>query len=71
MRLAISVLVTFVVPIGAACRMGALVKDGLTLEALGRIHSAALDTGSAHRIQLSGCHSTTTPLDLEASGLFI
>ncbi|HEY9562251.1 MAG TPA: cation-translocating P-type ATPase, partial [Nocardioides sp.] len=41
--LAISVPVTVVAAIGAASRIGALVKGGAALEALGRIRSVALD----------------------------
>ncbi|KNX35887.1 heavy metal translocating P-type ATPase [Luteipulveratus halotolerans] len=48
--LAISVPVTVVAAIGAASRMGALVKGGAALEAMGRIRAIALDkTGTLTR----------------------
>ena len=50
--LAISVPVTVVAAIGAASRIGALVKGGAALEALGRIRAVALDkTGTITRNQ--------------------
>ena len=50
--LAISVPVTVVAAIGAASRIGALVKGGAALEALGRIRAVALDkTGTLTRNQ--------------------
>ncbi|CUR54297.1 heavy metal translocating P-type ATPase [Nocardioides sp.] len=50
--LAIAVPVTVVASIGAASRIGALVKGGAALEALGRIRSVALDkTGTLTRNQ--------------------
>ncbi len=52
--LAISVPVTVVAAIGAASRIGALVKGGAALEALGRLRAVALDkTGTLTRNQPS------------------
>ncbi len=60
--LAIAVPVTVVASIGAASRIGALVKGGAALEALGRIRSVALDkTGTLTRNQPSVVDVATTP----------
>ena len=60
--LAISVPVTVVAAIGAASRIGALVKGGAALEALGRIRSVALDkTGTLTRNQPAVVDVATTP----------
>lgn len=59
--LAISVPVTVVAAIGAASRIGALVKGGAALEALGRIRAIALDkTGTLTRNQPSVVDVATT-----------
>lgn len=59
--LAISVPVTVVAAIGAASRIGALVKGGAALEALGRIRSVALDkTGTLTRNQPAVVDVATT-----------
>ena len=60
--LAISVPVTVVAAIGAASRIGALVKGGAALEALGRIRAVALDkTGTLTRNQPSVVEVATAP----------
>ena len=60
--LAISVPVTVVAAIGAASRIGALVKGGAALEALGRIRAVALDkTGTLTRNQPSVVQVATAP----------
>ncbi|GAA4363049.1 cation-translocating P-type ATPase [Nocardioides caricicola] len=59
--LAISVPVTVVAAIGAASRIGALVKGGAALEALGRIRVVALDkTGTLTRNQPTVVEVATT-----------
>ena len=60
--LAISVPVTVVAAIGAASRIGALVKGGAALESLGRIRAVALDkTGTLTRNQPSVVEVATAP----------
>jgi len=60
--LAISVPVTVVAAIGAASRIGALVKGGAALEALGRIRTVALDkTGTLTRNQPAVVEVVTAP----------
>ena len=60
--LAISVPVTVVAAIGAASRIGALVKGGAALEALGRIRAVALDkTGTLTRNQPSVVEVAAAP----------
>jgi cation-transporting ATPase G len=60
--LAISVPVTVVAAIGAASRIGALVKGGTALEALGRIRAVALDkTGTLTRNQPAVVDVATIP----------
>ena len=60
--LAISVPVTVVAAIGAASRIGALVKGGAALEALGRIRAVALDkTGTLTRNEPAVVEVATTP----------
>ena len=60
--LAISVPVTVVAAIGAASRIGALVKGGAALEALGRIRAVALDkTGTLTRNQPAVVEVATAP----------
>ena len=60
--LAIAVPVTVVASIGAASRIGALVKGGAALEALGRIRSVALDkTGTLTRNQPAVVDVATAP----------
>jgi cation-transporting ATPase G len=60
--LAISVPVTVVAAIGAASRIGALVKGGAALEVLGRIRAVALDkTGTLTRNQPAVVEVTTAP----------
>ncbi|WP_148575360.1 heavy metal translocating P-type ATPase [Nocardioides caldifontis] len=60
--LAIAVPVTVVAAIGAASRIGALVKGGAALEALGRIESVALDkTGTLTRNQPAVVDVATAP----------
>ncbi|WP_424532001.1 heavy metal translocating P-type ATPase [Sphaerisporangium viridialbum] len=60
--LAISVPVTVVAAIGAASRLGVLVKGGAALEALGRIRAIALDkTGTLTRNQPAVIEVATTP----------
>jgi len=60
--LAISVPVTVVAAIGAASRIGALVKGGAALEALGRIRAVALDkTGTLTRNEPSVVEVATAP----------
>lgn len=73
--LAISVPVTVVAAIGAASRIGALVKGGAALEALGRIRAVAMDkTGTLTRNQpavvevaTTAGHSRTQVLDVAAA----
>jgi len=73
--LAISVPVTVVAAIGAASRIGALVKGGAALEALGRIRAVALDkTGTLTRNQpavvdvaTTGGHTRDQVLDVAAA----
>ncbi|MBU2134676.1 MAG: HAD-IC family P-type ATPase, partial [Alphaproteobacteria bacterium] len=60
--LAISVPVTVVAAIGAASRIGALVKGGAALEALGRIRTVALDkTGTLTRNDPAVVEVATAP----------
>lgn len=60
--LAISVPVTVVAAIGAASRIGALVKGGAALEALGRVRAVALDkTGTLTRNDPAVVEVATTP----------
>ena len=60
--LAISVPVTVVAAIGAASRIGALVKGGAALETLGRIRAVALDkTGTLTRNQPAVVEVATAP----------
>lgn len=60
--LAISVPVTVVAAIGAASRIGALVKGGAALEALGRIRAVALDkTGTLTRNEPAVVEVATAP----------
>lgn len=60
--LAIAVPVTVVAAIGAASRIGALVKGGAALEALGRIRAVALDkTGTLTRNQPTVVDVATAP----------
>ncbi|MGK2874386.1 MAG: heavy metal translocating P-type ATPase [Nocardioides sp.] len=60
--LAIAVPVTVVAAIGAASRIGALVKGGAALEALGRIRAVALDkTGTLTRNQPAVVDVATAP----------
>ena len=67
--LAISVPVTVVAAIGAASRIGALVKGGAALEALGRIRTVALDkTGTLTRNQPAVVEVATAPGQLPGAG---
>ncbi|MGW3353184.1 heavy metal translocating P-type ATPase [Nonomuraea rubra] len=70
--LAISVPVTVVAAIGAASKMGVLVKGGAALEALGRIRAIALDkTGTLTRNQPAVIEVATTPGHTEGDVLAV